>query len=77
MVRKWEWFTTSGQSIWSNQRYYFSDCKRVLSHDKVASSKIVMQFPSEYQFRVLSKDFETLHGISHIPILAPLIGGED
>jgi hypothetical protein len=37
------------------------------SHDKVVSSKIVYAIFSEYQFRVLSKEFETLHGISHIP----------
>ncbi len=29
--------------------------------------KLFMQFSSEYQFKVLSKEFETLHGISQIP----------
>jgi hypothetical protein len=45
-----------------------------------------VQFPNENQFKVLSKEFETLHGIPHIisaidesqiPILTPLIGGEN
>lgn len=44
-----------------------------------------VQFPSPTQFRVLAQEFETLHGIlhiigaidgSHIPILAPVIGGD-
>ncbi len=44
-----------------------------------------MQFSNESQFRVLSKEFEALHGISpiigeidksRIPILAPFIGGK-
>jgi hypothetical protein len=41
IVRKWEWFTISGWYIWNSQRYYFSDCERVLSHGKVASLKII------------------------------------
>ena len=45
-----------------------------------------VQFPNPARFRVLAKEFEALHGIpyiigaidgSHIPILAPIIGGED
>ena len=45
-----------------------------------------VQFPSPARFRVLAQEFEALHGIphiigaidgSHIPILAPVIGGED
>jgi hypothetical protein len=48
--------------------------------------KLFLQFPNELQFRVLSKKFEGFHGISHvinaidgshIPIQAPIIGGED
>ncbi len=44
-----------------------------------------MQFSNKSQFRILSKDFEALHGIphiisaidkSHIPILAPFMGGK-
>jgi hypothetical protein len=47
---------------------------------------VFVQTPSESQFRVLASRFEELHGISyiigatdglHIPILAPVIGGED
>jgi len=45
-----------------------------------------MKFSSEPQFMVLTKEFEALHGIphissvidrSHIPIQAPIIGGEN
>jgi hypothetical protein len=48
--------------------------------------KLFMQFSSEPPFMVLTKEFEALHGIphiigaidrSHIPIQAPIIGGED
>ena len=44
-----------------------------------------VQFPSSTQFRVLAQNLEALYGIlhiigaideSHIPILAPIIGGE-
>ena len=47
---------------------------------------IFVQTPSESQFRILASKFKQLHGIpyiigatdgSHIPILAPIIGGED
>lgn len=57
-------------------------CKVVRKH----LLKVLVQFPSEVQFRVLVAEFQALHGIpyivgaidgSHIPILAPLIGGED
>jgi hypothetical protein len=48
--------------------------------------RVLVQFPSESQFKVLASQFEALHGIpyivgaidgSHIPILAPVIGGGD
>ncbi len=49
--------------------------------------KLFVQFPTELQFRVLSKEFEGLHGISHvisslidgshIPIQALIIRGEN
>jgi hypothetical protein len=48
--------------------------------------KIFIQTPNENRLRVLAKDFERLHNIpyiigaidgSHIPVLAPVIGGED
>ncbi len=48
--------------------------------------KTFVQFPSQNQFKDLSKEFEALHGIPHIinaidgsqiPILTPLIEGED
>ncbi len=49
--------------------------------------KLFVQFPIELQFRVLSKEFEGLHGISHvisslidgshIPIQALIIRGEN
>ena len=47
---------------------------------------IFIQFPSPARFKVLAQEFEALHGIphiigtidgSHIPILAPVIGGEN
>jgi hypothetical protein len=48
--------------------------------------RVLAQFPSESQFKVLASQFEDLHGIPyivgaidglHIPILAPMIEGED
>ena len=57
-------------------------CKAVRQH----LQRILVQIPSESQFRVLAKEFEALHGIpyvvgaidgSHIPVLAPIYGGED
>lgn len=57
-------------------------CKVVRKH----LLRVLVQFPSESQFRVLASQFEALHGIpyivgaidgSHIPVLAPVIGGED
>ena len=47
---------------------------------------VLVQTPNESQFRVIASRFEQLHGIpyiigaidgSHIPVLAPVIGGED
>lgn len=57
-------------------------CKMVRLH----LQKIFIQVPNENKFRVLAKEFERLHNIpyiiraidgSHIPVLAPVIGGED
>lgn len=57
-------------------------CKMVRLH----LQKIFVQIPNENRFRVLARDFERLHNIpyiigaidgSHIPVLAPVIGGED
>jgi hypothetical protein len=57
-------------------------CKMVRLH----SQKIFIQTPNKNRLRVLAKDFERLHNIpyiigaidgSHIPMLAPVIGGED
>jgi hypothetical protein len=57
-------------------------CRMVRLH----LQKKFVTFPSEYKFRELAKDFEALHGIpyvvgaidgSHIPIIAPVNGGED
>ena len=57
-------------------------CRMVRLH----LQKKFVTFPNEYKFRELAKDFEALHGIpyvvgvidgSHIPILAPINGGED
>jgi len=57
-------------------------CRAVRKH----LQPIFVQTPSESQFRVLASLFEKLHGIpyiigaidgSHIPVLAPVIGGED
>ena len=57
-------------------------CKMVRLH----LQKIFIQIPNEDKFRVLARDFERLHNIpyiigpidgSHIPVLAPVIGGED
>ena len=51
---------------------------------KVHLQGIFIQFPSPTHFRVLAREFEARHGIphiigvidgSHIPILAPVIGG--
>jgi hypothetical protein len=48
--------------------------------------RVLVQFPSESQFKILASQFEALYGIpyivaaidgSHIPVLAPVIGGED
>ncbi len=48
--------------------------------------KIFIQVPNKNRFRVFAKEFERLHNIpyiigaidgSHIPVLAPVIGGED
>ena len=47
---------------------------------------IFVHFPNPTRFRVLAQEFEALYGIpyiigaidgSHIPILVPVIGGED
>jgi hypothetical protein len=57
-------------------------CKMVRLH----LQKIFIQTPYENRLRVLAKYFERLHNIpyiigaidgSHIPVLAPVIGGED
>jgi hypothetical protein len=57
-------------------------CKAVRKH----LLRVLVQFPSESQFKVLASQFEALHGIpyimdaidgSHIPILALVIGQED
>jgi hypothetical protein len=57
-------------------------CKAVRQH----LQRILVQMPSESQFRVLAKEFEALHKIpyvvgaideSHILILAPIYGGEN
>jgi hypothetical protein len=57
-------------------------CKMVRLH----LQKIFIQIPNENRLRVLAKEFEKLHNIpyiigaidgSHIPVLAPVIGGED
>ena len=48
--------------------------------------RILVQIPSESQFRLLAKEFEVLHGISYvvdaingsyIPVLAPIYRGEE
>jgi len=57
-------------------------CKMVRLH----LQKIFIQVPNENRFRVLAKEFERLHNIpyiigaidgSHVPVLAPVLGGED
>ena len=57
-------------------------CKAVRQH----LQRILVQMPSESQFRVLAKEYEAIHGIpyvvgaidgSHIPVLAPMYGGEN
>ena len=57
-------------------------CKAVRQH----LQRILVQMPSESQFRVLAKEFEALHGIPyvvgaidglHIHVLAPIYGGEN
>jgi hypothetical protein len=57
-------------------------CKAVRQH----LQQILVQMPSESQFRVVAKEFEVLHKIpyvvgaidrSHIPVLGPIYGGED
>ena len=57
-------------------------CRAVRKH----LQPVFVQTPSESQFRVLASRFEKLHGIpyiigaidgSHIPVLAPVIGGQD
>ncbi len=57
-------------------------CKMVRLH----LQKIFIQIPNENRLRVLANEFEKLHNIpyiigaidgSHIPVLAPVIGGED
>jgi hypothetical protein len=56
-------------------------CKVVRKH----LLRVLVQFPKELQFKVLASQFEALHGVpyivgtidsSHIPVLAPVIGGK-
>jgi hypothetical protein len=57
-------------------------CKMIRLH----LQKIFIQIPNENRLRILAKEFERLNNIpyiigaidgSHIPVLAPVIGGED